>query len=57
MGLEQVPDWVFKGTADHDWKTYDDVYNQDWCVHLNALCIFRQDVHVQYFAVVNSLLA
>jgi hypothetical protein len=27
----QVPEWVFQGKADHDWKSYDDVYNQDWC--------------------------
>merc|ERR1712127_449642 len=28
--LGEVPDWVFKGTADHEWKDYDTVYNQDW---------------------------
>mmetsp|Transcript_31018 Transcript_31018/g.48610 ORF Transcript_31018/g.48610 Transcript_31018/m.48610 type:complete len:174 (+) Transcript_31018:1-522(+) len=28
--LGAVPDWVFKGTADHEWKSYDDTWNQDW---------------------------
>jgi hypothetical protein len=32
----QVPEWVFQGKADHDWKSYDDVYNQDWCVLLEG---------------------
>jgi hypothetical protein len=28
--LGAVPDWVFKGTADHDWKSYSDVTDQQW---------------------------
>lgn len=28
--LGAVPDWVFKGTADHDWKSYSDVADQQW---------------------------
>ncbi|KAJ1470820.1 hypothetical protein T484DRAFT_1917152 [Baffinella frigidus] len=27
--LGEVPDWVFKGTADHQWKDYDEVFNQE----------------------------
>ena len=33
----QVPEWVFQGKADHDWKSYDDVYNQDWCAFLEVM--------------------
>eukprot|EP00960_Hanusia_phi_P072301 767753-Hanusia_phi.AAC.4 len=28
--LGEVPEWVFKGTADHQWKDYDSVYGQQW---------------------------
>jgi hypothetical protein len=28
--LGEVPEWVFTGSADHDWKDYDGVYGQDW---------------------------
>ena len=28
--LGEVPEWVFTGEADHDWKDYDGVYDQDW---------------------------
>jgi hypothetical protein len=28
--LGEVPEWVFTGTADHEWKDYDGVYGQDW---------------------------
>ncbi|EKX33033.1 hypothetical protein GUITHDRAFT_166563 [Guillardia theta CCMP2712] len=28
--LGDVPEWVFKGTADHQWKDYDSVYGQQW---------------------------
>eukprot|EP00285_Hemiselmis_virescens_P008743 CAMPEP_0173388362 /NCGR_PEP_ID=MMETSP1356-20130122/10688_1 /TAXON_ID=77927 ORGANISM="Hemiselmis virescens, Strain PCC157" /NCGR_SAMPLE_ID=MMETSP1356 /ASSEMBLY_ACC=CAM_ASM_000847 /LENGTH=181 /DNA_ID=CAMNT_0014345251 /DNA_START=41 /DNA_END=586 /DNA_ORIENTATION=+ len=28
--LGEVPEWVFKGTADHEWKGYKDVTDQDW---------------------------
>eukprot|EP00286_Rhodomonas_abbreviata_P007609 CAMPEP_0181322930 /NCGR_PEP_ID=MMETSP1101-20121128/19496_1 /TAXON_ID=46948 /ORGANISM="Rhodomonas abbreviata, Strain Caron Lab Isolate" /LENGTH=171 /DNA_ID=CAMNT_0023430887 /DNA_START=18 /DNA_END=533 /DNA_ORIENTATION=+ len=28
--LGEVPEWVFTGTADHEWKDYDTTYNQDW---------------------------
>mmetsp|Transcript_4451 Transcript_4451/g.10755 ORF Transcript_4451/g.10755 Transcript_4451/m.10755 type:complete len:176 (-) Transcript_4451:115-642(-) len=28
--LGEVPEWVFKGEADHEWKDYNSVYSQDW---------------------------
>jgi len=28
--LGEVPEWVFTGEADHEWKDYDGVYDQDW---------------------------
>eukprot|EP00287_Rhodomonas_sp_CCMP768_P017486 CAMPEP_0202808770 /NCGR_PEP_ID=MMETSP1389-20130828/1243_1 /ASSEMBLY_ACC=CAM_ASM_000865 /TAXON_ID=302021 /ORGANISM="Rhodomonas sp., Strain CCMP768" /LENGTH=176 /DNA_ID=CAMNT_0049479191 /DNA_START=24 /DNA_END=554 /DNA_ORIENTATION=+ len=28
--LGEVPEWVFKGEADHEWKDYDGVFNQEW---------------------------
>jgi len=28
--LGEVPEWVFSGKADHEWKDYDGVYDQTW---------------------------
>ena len=28
--LGEVPEWVFTGSGDHDWKDYDTVQNQEW---------------------------